>query len=68
MKADVVRRIGRALWQIQAAEPAAGTKTKGHGEYRWYLRNGRAARTVPQDERSKRRRELEQFYRHTDKS
>lgn len=35
MMSDVVRRIGKALRQMQAAELVVGTKTKSMGEYIW---------------------------------
>jgi hypothetical protein len=37
MMADVVRRIGRALRQMQDAKLVIGTKTKSMGEYSWRL-------------------------------
>ena len=38
MMADVVRRIGKALRQMQSAGIVAGTKAKQMGEYRWTLK------------------------------
>ena len=35
MMADVTRRIGRALRQMQGAELVVGAKTKSMGEYEW---------------------------------
>lgn len=37
MMADVVRRIGKALRQMQDAKLVAGTKTKSMGEYSWRI-------------------------------
>lgn len=37
MMADVVRRIGKALRQMQEAKLVVGTKTKSMGEYSWRL-------------------------------
>jgi len=37
MMADVVRRIGKALRQMQESKLVVGTKTKSMGEYSWKL-------------------------------
>ena len=37
MMADVVRRIGKALRQMQSAGVVHGTRTKSMGEYLWRL-------------------------------
>jgi hypothetical protein len=37
MMSDVVRRIGKALRQMQDAKLVTGTKTKSMGEYSWRL-------------------------------
>jgi hypothetical protein len=37
MMADVVRRIGKALRQMQGSGMVVGTKTKSMGEYSWRL-------------------------------
>lgn len=37
MMADVVRRIGKSLRQMQDAKLVVGTKTKSMGEYSWRL-------------------------------
>jgi hypothetical protein len=37
MMSDVVRRIGKALRQMQDAKLVIGTKTKSMGEYSWRL-------------------------------
>jgi hypothetical protein len=37
MMADVVRRIGKALRQMQGAGIVVGTKTRSMGEYQWSI-------------------------------
>jgi hypothetical protein len=37
MMADVVRRIGKALRQMQTSSLVVGTRSKNMGEYQWKL-------------------------------
>lgn len=37
MMADIVRRIGKALRQMQASGMVSGTRGKGMGEYKWQI-------------------------------
>lgn len=38
MMADVVRRIGKSLRQMEASGLVVGTRSKSMGEYKWHLR------------------------------